>query len=303
MLGLLLVASPTVPPRTAGIQLLAEANQSYRALHFEDAVRLYRLYLAQNTDRSDVRVYLGGALLSWNQPELALREAQRAKALDPSFAKSYVLLGRIYTHAELWDLADQSFSQALELDGNNAETWYFAGRASYEANRFENAIAQFSRALKLGALQSRTYENLALSYEALGDARQAKAAYEMAVHIAAGTNYRPYLAYGTFLFKQGQSAEALEALQQASTLAPGEIDVCFQLARILYQLKQFGAAELVLKGAVESGDCRVHNLLVRVLSAQGNSEAAAHEVERLKSCFNADAAQASKPQSAKELAR
>ena len=282
--------------------MLEEANRSYRALRFEDAARLYRLYLAQNPDRADVRVYLGGALLSLNRPELALREAERAQTLDPSFAKSYVLLGRIYTNAELWDLADRSFSQALKLDGNNAETWYFAGRASYAANRFENAIAQFRQALKLGALQSRTYENLALSYEALGDARQAKAAYEMAVRIA-GANYRPYLAYGTFLFKQGQSTEALEALQQASTLAPGEIDVRFRLARILYQLKQFGSAELVLKGAVESGDCRVHNLLVRVLSAQGNSEAAAQEVERLKSCFNADAAQVAKPQSAKEPAR
>ena len=121
--------------------------------------------------------------------------------------------------------------------------------------------------------------------------------------VFAGTNYYPYLAYGTFLFKQGQSTEALEASQQASALAPGEINVCFQLARILYQLRRFEVAEQVLKNALVSSDCRVHNLMAKVFAAPGNSQAAAQEVEQPKSCFNANAARAAKPQSAKEPAR
>src|SRR5436190_23333687 len=75
----------------AGERLLSEANSAYRALHASEAVELYRKYLATYTDRADVRVYLGGALLNLNQPQAAFDEAQRTISLDARYAKAYIL--------------------------------------------------------------------------------------------------------------------------------------------------------------------------------------------------------------------
>ena len=102
-------------PAPTAAQILQEANNSYRAMRSEDAVRLYREYLKQDPGNLEVRVYLGGALLNINQPALAREEAQRVLARDKRFAKAHVLLGRVYSAENAWDLAELSFERALKL--------------------------------------------------------------------------------------------------------------------------------------------------------------------------------------------
>src|SRR5437588_12686834 len=76
-------------------KLLEEANANYRALRSAEAVRLYREYLAHYPDRADVRTYLGGALLTINQPRDALQEVNRAIILDGRYAIATTLAGRV----------------------------------------------------------------------------------------------------------------------------------------------------------------------------------------------------------------
>src|SRR5580765_6788880 len=115
----------------AGERLLSEANSAYRALHASEAVELYREYLAHYTDRADVRVYLGGALLNLDQLPAALDEANRAIALDARYAKGYILAGRVYAAREQWDAAQRLFETAQRLDPRDLDAWYFSGRAYY----------------------------------------------------------------------------------------------------------------------------------------------------------------------------
>ena len=264
-------------------RLLAEANAAYRSLHAAEAVRLYREYLSLYPDRADVRVYLGGALLNLDQLQAALDEANRAIALAPRYAKGYILAGRVYSAREQWDAAQRLFETAQHLDPRDLDAWYFSGRAYYVANRFEPAIAAFERALREGAEQSRVYENLGLAQDALAQFDAAEKSLHKAVDLASGT-WRPYLAYGAFLFRQGRAAESTPLLRQALELAPADPGVRFELARVLYHENNLAEAARVLEPALPSNECRVHNLLARIYSARGESGPAETQIRAIANC-------------------
>jgi tetratricopeptide (TPR) repeat protein len=271
-------------------RLLAEANAAYRSLHAAEAVNLYREYLAHYPDRADVRVYLGGALLNLDLHQAALDEANRAIALDARYAKGYILAGRVYAAREQWEAAQRFFGTAQRLDQRDLDAWYFSGRAFYVANRFEPAIAAFQRALREGAEQSRVYENLGLSQDALGQFDAAEESLRRAGDLASGT-WRPYLAYETFLFRQGRAAESLPVLREALTLAPAETGVRFELARVLYHENHLAEAAHILEPALASNECRVHNLLARIYSARGQTGSAEVEIGAIASCRPAQESQ------------
>lgn len=269
--------------------LLRSANEKYRTFHAADAAQLYRVYLTLYTDRADVRVYLGACLLSLNQLDQALQEGQRAIRIEPHYAKAYTLLGRIYAAEQSWDLAEQNFRQALQLDPQDRDAWYFSGKICYSANQFEAAIKSFEEALNLGANQSRVYENLALSYDALGQYDKAEIEYRRAVELAAG-EYRPLFDYGVFLFRQRRTKESLSMLERAFQLQPNVADVRFELARALYHAGNFERAAQLLQQPSMSSECRVHNLLARIWAVQGDVEGVKREQRYLGNCVTAESA-------------
>jgi superkiller protein 3 len=264
-------------------RLLADANAAYRSLHASEAVELYRRYLALYPDRPDVRVFLGGALLNLNQLQEAFDEANRAIALDARYAKAHILAGRVCAAREQWDRAQSYFATAERLDQRDVDGWYFSGRAYYDANRFERAIAAFEQALRINGEQSRVYENLGLTQDALGQFAAAERSLRRSVELAGGA-WRPYVAYGAFLFRQSRAAESVRVLRQAFALAPDAIDVRFELARVLYHENDLVEAAQVLEGARASNQCRVHNLLARIYSARGQSGPAEEEVRTAENC-------------------
>jgi tetratricopeptide (TPR) repeat protein len=282
-LAALLCASALVAAQDSQERLLAEANAAYRSLRAAEAVRLYREYLAHYPDRADVRVFLGGALLNLDQPEGAAEEANRAIALDPRYAKAYILAGRVSAAREQWEMAQDSFQKAQRLDPRDPDAWYFSGRAFYDANRFEPAIKAFDRALRISPEQNRIFENLGLAQDALGEAANAERSFRKAVELAGGA-WRPYLAFGAFLFRQGRPAESLPLLRQALQLAPASIVVRFELARVLYHENSLDEAARVLEPALPSGECRIHNLMARIYSARGESGPAAVQVQAIENC-------------------
>lgn len=271
---------PAQDPRE---QLLTAANAAYRSLRAAEAVSLYRDYLARYPDRADVRVFLGSALLNLDQLEAALDEANRAISLDARYAKAYILAGRVSSAREQWEAAQRFFETAQHLDPRDLDAWYFSGRAFYVANRFERAVEAFEQALRAGAEQSRVYENLGLAQDALGQFDAAGRSFRKAVDLANGA-WRPYLAYGTFLFRQNRSAESLPLLRHALALAPGDVGVRFELARVLYHQNNLAEAARVLEPTLPSNECRVHNLLIRIYSAGGESGPAAAQLRAIEKC-------------------
>jgi tetratricopeptide (TPR) repeat protein len=281
--GLLVCFAALLAAQDSKEQLLTQANSAYRSLHAAEAASLYRQYLAQYPDRADVRVYLGGALLNLDQFQEALDEAQRAIALDGRYAKGYILAGRVCAAREQWADAQRFFETAQRLDPRDLDAWYFSGRAYYDANRFEPAIEAFEQALRASAEQSRVYENIGLARDALGQFDAAEKSLRKAVDLAGGA-WRPYLAYGAFLFRQGRPRESLPLLRRALSLAPADAGVRFELARVLYHENNLAEAARVLEPALASNECRVHNLLARIYSARGETGPAEAEVRAMANC-------------------
>lgn len=284
--GLLVCLAGLVAAQDSKERLLAEANAAYRSLHASEAVSLYSQYLALYPDRADVRVYLGGALLNLDQLQAALDEANRAIALDARYARGYILAGRVCAAREQWDAAQRFFETAQRLDQRDLDAWYFSGRAFYDANRFERAIEAFEHALRAGAEQSRVYENLGLARDALGQFDAAEKSFRKAMDLASGA-WRPYLAWGAFLFRQGRTPESLPVLRQALSLAPEAAGVRFELARVLYHENSLAEAARILEAALPSNECRVHNLLARIYSARGESGLAEAEIRAIANCKTA----------------
>jgi tetratricopeptide (TPR) repeat protein len=264
-------------------RLLADAASAYRSLHAAEAVTLYRQYLAQYPDRADVRVYLGGALLNLDELQNAFIEAQKAIRLNPRYAKGYILAGRVCAAREQWDPAQGFFETARKLEPRDLDAWYFSGRAYYDANRFERSVEAFEQALRLNPEQGRVYENLGLAQDALGKFAAAEESFRKAKELAQGA-WRPYLAYGAFLFRQGRPAESLPVLLQALAIGPGAIDVRFELARVLYHEDNLDEAARVLEPALASNECRVHNLMARIYSASGENGRADAEIKAMQHC-------------------
>jgi tetratricopeptide (TPR) repeat protein len=281
--GLLVCLSGLAAAQDSRERLLAGANSAYRSLHASEAVGLYREYLAKYPDRADVRVYLGGALLNLNQMQDAFDEAQRAIALDGRYAKGFILAGRVCAAREQWDPAQEFFTKAQNLDPRDLDARYFSGRAYYDANRFERSIEAFEQALRLDAEQGRIYENLGLAQDALGQFGAAEKSLRKAVELARGT-WRPYLAYGAFLFRQGRAAESLPVLRQALRIEPSAVDARFELARLLYHQDSLAEAARVLEPALPSNECRVHNLMARIHSARGENGQAEAEIKAIEHC-------------------
>lgn len=263
--------------------LLREANEAYRSMHSDEAVRLYTEYLKQDPSNASVRIFFGAALFNLNRLDEARREVNQALAADANSPKAYVLLGRIDSAGGAWDVAQESFTRAISLDPSDRDALYFSGRAFYDANRFEPAIERFKAALVQGATQSRTYENLALCYEALHQPTKAESAYRSAVGMA-GDQYRPYFSYGRFLLKEGRLDQSVDILKQAFERARDVTEVRFELARALYQAHSLPDAAQVLSGALGSNQCRVHNLMAKILASEGKKAQADHEISSMTSC-------------------
>lgn len=279
----LLVLVPYFVSALAQTDALEKANTAYRSQHLAEAVPLYREYLAQHPDRADVHVFLGATLLSLNQLSPAWEQARQAIALNPSISRAYTLGGRILAAQRQWALSQEYFSKAASLEPRDRETAYFSGRAFFEANQFDQATQQFSHALALGASQSRIYRYLAFAWEALAEEGKADAAYRRSVQLP-DSDGNSFLAYGQFLFKQSRLEESETMLREALRVQSSDAEVRFALARVLFHRNKYSEAAGVLAEAESSKLCRVHNLLLRIYSAQNQQSAVEKELAALTNC-------------------
>jgi tetratricopeptide (TPR) repeat protein len=227
---------------------------------------------------------LGAALFNLNQLEAAAEQARRALELDGNYARAYALLGRVHTEQKDWRLAEEAYQTALRLDGQDRDTWYFLGRCYYEENRFKPALEAFQRALSLKAEYSRTYENLALTYEALSQYGAAEKAYRRAIELA-GSHYRPFFAYGVFLYKQMRTEESLLMLQKSVQADPNAAEARFRLGTVLLRMGRLEAAAAQTERALDlARECRFRYQLIRIYIQQGRMAEADEQARQIRGC-------------------
>ena len=139
-----------------------------------DYVAALRLMVELSADRGDAReaaAHLGHAFrldpfepgvgaalarayLDLDAPELAMRTAQEALALAPADATIHALLGEAYRLDREYELAADSFSQALRLDPKSVSAAHGLARCQIQLGRLETAADVLNRLVGQGCEQA-----------------------------------------------------------------------------------------------------------------------------------------------------
>ncbi|MEZ0123292.1 MAG: XrtA/PEP-CTERM system TPR-repeat protein PrsT [Candidatus Reddybacter sp.] len=223
---------------------------SYKNGELEQAKILLTAFQKKYPNSVSANKLLGGINLALGDREAATVYLRKANASDPSDIKTIKLLGRMALDTGSSAEAIAYFSEVIEQEATNPENYLQLGR-SYSAagqpnaarNEFEQAVAlnpELTTA-EVGIIASYINNNefeLALNYvKNLQQERPEDTdplVFESAIHLA-----------------MGNKQTAIEALEQALVLAPGDQAVSHNLASLTLQDGDFDGARKLYLGVLE----------------------------------------------------
>jgi len=231
----------------------------------------------------------GLVLSRLNEDDAALREFEKAVALDPDFANGYALA---IHHLKLKDREGAAlvFREILKGLGDSAEIHMAFGRAYAEAGCPEQGIEEFKQALAKDPKIAGAHYSLGASYLiGLGDAALSDAEREFELELKAHPDdFYALSQLGNVKLSQHEPAEAERLLSRASSLQPHNPDVFLSLGQGYLDLGRNGDAEAALRKSIgltrdESRNHfqvqRTHYLLGRLLLQSGKQKDAVEELK------------------------
>lgn len=142
-----------------------------RAIQLDPAYAEAHAWLAQSH-------WIGWAHWGWSEAEhrpAAFEVAQKAVALDPTFAGCHWILGMIYAYERQWRKSEDEFATALKLDPNCADAWAELSDTTVLAGRIEEGLEHIRKAFRLNPYPASWYFLL------LGQAQYAARDYAAAI--------------------------------------------------------------------------------------------------------------------------
>jgi tetratricopeptide (TPR) repeat protein len=142
------------------------------------------------------------------------------------------------------------------------------------------SVEEFKRAIKLDPWYGQAYMLLGLARMQLGEWSDAQWAFEEAEKVEPG-NAKAYLGAGSALNEQKDYAGAQKALEHSLELRPDSAEAHYELARSLWGLGKWQAAEPHVRQAIEFNKeyAGPHALMGNIYLEQENPEAALKEFE------------------------
>jgi len=175
--------------------------------------------------------------------------------------------------------AENSLTLARKTDPSNTEFPYALGRIYYQEHRYADAIREFQAALVLDPKSYKAYDNLGLCYEAVGDGRQALAAYTRALELV--YNDHPdydwvYANFAEMMMKRGDYEQAFQLAAEAAARNPQSARDCYLTGKALAKLSKWDLSARWLKRAAELDPnyAEPHYLLAQAYRQEGNEAGA-----------------------------
>ncbi|MBS4096881.1 MAG: tetratricopeptide repeat protein [Sulfuricella sp.] len=160
----------------------------------------------------------GRVLLSLGRIEEALVQFQGAMTYQPDDATNYFFMGLASLQQGALKDAQRYFRQASVLDPKLAPAHYELGVLALHAEQYSQALIAFKAAVELTPQSPEVANNLALAYQALGDATAAESWFRKAVDLK--DDYaEAWLNFGLLLRAQG-SKKADACINKALKLKP-----------------------------------------------------------------------------------
>jgi tetratricopeptide (TPR) repeat protein len=174
----------------------------------------------------------GQQLLKQGNSEAALKEFERAIAINPKLTVAYLRAGDIYREQGDYTAAERRYGTAAQVEPASFDAQYLHGLALQLLNRYSDAVRAYIRALTINPRDFNANLNLATTYLQLGEPQQALAYAQRAVELdpknsAARSNL------GAAYSALDRHSEAVTEYLQALELAPLSGPLLLNLANSL----------------------------------------------------------------------
>jgi arylsulfatase A-like enzyme/tetratricopeptide (TPR) repeat protein len=168
-----------------------------RALH-DEAMRAEEAALARSPESAAAHNGLGLLAIDAERPPDAVREFERATALDSTNASYWTNLGNARRATGDRSGAEQAYKRAVDLDASTVDALNGLGVLLVEGNRAPEAVSWFERAVAAQPDFVEARLNLGIALQNAGDRSRALAAYR-AVLKSPGDHHREKDAAATLL--------------------------------------------------------------------------------------------------------
>ncbi len=225
-----------------GDQVLLAGNTEIARLLYEDAIR-------NNKDNAFAYAGLAEIASAKEDVDTAIRNYERAMALDGDLTELYAPLGVFYFQKGEIAKSETFLQKAIALDANNPETQFFIGLVRSRQNVNDQAIAAFKRSIELDPKNPEAHYYLGEVYDRLNRDLETIASYRQAVTLNP-KYFEAWFALGAAYYNratdQGANAtyyaESVKAYQEAIRLKPANGEAHANLADVYRQMKRFDEA-------------------------------------------------------------
>ena len=193
----------------------------------------------------------------------------------------------IYASQGDFEQSEIPFRNACERQPSLEDACLYYGRALYLLDRFQLAIPVLRRVLaRGGGDQAEAHRLLAMSLEGLGRMAEAGEEFRTAIGLARDTrpDEDPGIDYGVYLFRGGDAAQAVRALEAAVTRHSDSARGHLELGCVLLALDRVAEAAVELERSVTISPkaSRGHLLLGKAYMRLGKTAEAEGQLRQVK---------------------
>ncbi len=225
---------------------------------------------------------LGNSLRSEGKDVLAIKEYEKALAIDPSFwmakksieflkqyiEKKHISFGSLYESEEKLKEAIQEYKKASEINPNSWRIWKKLGSLYKDVNQLEKALQSIKKAIKLSPTTSSLYLLLGNIYDLQEHYIEAISSYETALRfspqnkeilrqkkitqklhdVATKLTLSPkstsiYIDIATLFLEKNMPEMSLNIMKKAIKKFPYNQEIYFILGNLYYNLSKFKMAD------------------------------------------------------------
>jgi tetratricopeptide (TPR) repeat protein len=158
---------------------------------------------------------LGKVYASSSNPddrEKSVSILEKAVNLDPEDAESLLFLAIMDTERGDYDAAEIKFQKITELYPDSERAYFFLGKLYYERGNYKKAEENYKRALDINPTFGSALIELAIVYEQEGRITESERIYKDVI-VLYPNSLESYIRYGNFLFRVNRMEDAREDLE------------------------------------------------------------------------------------------
>lgn len=114
---------------------------------------------------------------------VALKELEKAVAIDPKYAEAYCIMGSVYSALKKDDEALNKLKQAISLDENFYKPYYLRANFYRKNGKFDEALNDYNTAITLNTKNFSSYYNRGITYYSTGNYEKAVEDYSKAIYL------------------------------------------------------------------------------------------------------------------------